>query len=151
MLRSLRFLKSDFVDLLNDLKLDPRIQDDIVRLNHVTDAELAWLYQHCAFTVFPSLYEGWGLPVVESLAWGRFCLTSNAASLPEAGGEWAEYLDPWDLPAWVERLAHHMQHPQDVQALNERIAREFQPPRWSETAAVIHDVALKAEPGRARR
>lgn len=131
-------------DLLNDLRLDPRTRDDIVCLNHVSDEQLAWLYRHAAFTVFPSLYEGWGLPVVESLAWGRFCLASNTSSLPEAGGEWAEYLDPWDLPAWTQRLAWLMQHPQEVQARNERIAREFVPPAWSDTAASIHRIALEA-------
>ena len=130
-------------DLLNDIRLDPRTRDDIVCLNHVSDADLAWLYRHAAFTVFPSLYEGWGLPVVESLAWGRFCLASNTSSLPEAGGEWAEYLDPWDLPAWTERLAHLMQHPQEVQARNARIAREFVPPAWADTAASIHRIALE--------
>lgn len=138
-------------DLMNDLELDPRIQQDIVRLNHVTDAELDWLYRQCAFTVFPSLYEGWGLPLVESLARGRFCLASNAASLPEAGGPWAEYLDPWDLPAWVERLAHYMQNPREIAALNERISREFVAPRWSDTAAAIHEVVLSAQPGRGER
>ncbi len=138
-------------DLMNDLSLDPRIRQDIVRLNHVTDAELAWLYRHCAFTVFPSLYEGWGLPLVESLARGRFCLASNAASLPEAGGEWAEYLDPWDLPAWVERLGHYMRHPEEVAARNERIASGFRAPKWSDCASAIHQVALTAEPGRSRR
>jgi glycosyltransferase involved in cell wall biosynthesis len=133
-------------DLMNDLKLDPRTQGDIVCLNHVSDGELAWLYRHAAFTVFPSLYEGWGLPVVESLAWGKFCLASDAASLPEAGGQWAEYLDPWDLPAWVDRLGHYMQHPQEVQARNERIAREFRPPGWAQTAQAIHDAVLAASP-----
>jgi glycosyltransferase involved in cell wall biosynthesis len=131
-------------DLLNDLRLDPRTRDDIVCLNHVSDADLAWLYRHAAFTVFPSLYEGWGLPVVESLAWGRFCLASNTSSLPEAGGPWAEYLDPWDLPAWTERLAFFMQNPQEVHARNERIAREFVPPAWADTAASIHRIALEA-------
>lgn len=129
-------------DLVTDLQLDPRIQDDIVCLNHVSDAELAWLYRHCDFTAFPSLYEGWGLPVVESLAWGKFCLSSNTSSLPEAGGDFAEYLDPWDLNAWVERLAFYMDHPQQVQARNERIAREFTAPRWSDTAAQIHRVVM---------
>jgi glycosyltransferase involved in cell wall biosynthesis len=131
-------------DLFSDLELDPRIQDDILVLNHVPDAELAWLYQHAAFTVFPSLYEGWGLPVVESLAWGKFCLASNAASLPEAGGEWAEYLDPWDLPAWVERLGFYMTHPEEVARRNARIAQEFQPPTWDGTAEQIHRVAMTA-------
>ncbi len=133
-------------DLLGDLSLDPRIQDDIVVLNHVTDEELAWLYRHCAFTVFPSLYEGWGLPVVESLAWGKLCLASNAASLPEAGGPWAEYLDPWDLPAWVERLAHYMRNPQAVAERNQRIAEEFRAPSWADTASAIHQVAMAQSP-----
>jgi glycosyltransferase involved in cell wall biosynthesis len=138
-------------DLLNDLTLDPRIQGDIVCLDHVPDEQLAWLYRHCDFTVFPSLYEGWGLPVVESLAWGKFCLASNAASLPEAGGDWAEYLDPWDLPAWVERLSFLMRHPEEVQARNRRIAAEFTPPAWSDTARQIHRLALAAGPqGEAR-
>ena len=133
-------------DLMNDLKLDPRVRDDIVCLNHLSDGELAWLYRHAAFTVFPSLYEGWGLPVVESLAWGKFCLVSNAASLPEAGGPWAEYLDPWDLPAWVDRLGHYMQHPEEVKVRNDRIAREFRAPGWAQTAQAIHDVVLAASP-----
>ena len=133
-------------DLMNDLRLDPRTRDDIVCLNHVSDGELAWLYRHAAFTAFPSLYEGWGLPVVESLAWGKFCLASSAASLPEAGGSWAEYLDPWDLPAWVDRLGHYMQHPEEVQARNDRIAREFRPPGWAQTAQAIHGVVLAASP-----
>ena len=131
-------------ELFNDLRLDPRVKDDIVTLNHVSDAQLAWLYRNAAFTVFPSLYEGWGLPVVESLAWGKFCLASNAASLPEAGGSWAEYLDPWDLPAWVERLAHYMRHPEEIARLNDRIAREFRAPGWADTAAAIHSVVTGA-------
>ena len=135
-------------ELFNDLRLDPRVEHDIVSLNHVSDAQLAWLYRNAAFTVFPSLYEGWGLPVVESLAWGKFCLASNAASLPEAGGPWAEYLDPWDLPAWVDRLAYYMQHPEAVARLNERIAREFRAPGWADTAAAIHAVVTGAEPRR---
>lgn len=131
-------------DLMHDLQLDPRVRDDILLLDRVDDAQLAWLYQNCAFTVFPSLYEGWGLPLVESLAWGKFCLASNAASLPEAGGPWAEYLDPWDLPAWVERLAHYMGQPQAVAEREARIGREFIAPRWADTAAAIHGVVIEA-------
>ena len=136
-------------DLMNDIDLDPRVQGDIVILNRVTDAQLAWLYRHCAFTVFPSLYEGWGLPVVESLAWGKFCLASSAASIPEAGGSWAEYLDPWDLPAWVDRLQMLMERPQEVQARNERIAAGFRPTPWSEACAAMHQVVLNAGRDRA--
>ncbi|HEY0879054.1 MAG TPA: glycosyltransferase family 1 protein [Zeimonas sp.] len=128
-------------DLMQDLALDPRVRDDIILLDRVDDAQLEWLYRNCAFTVYPSLYEGWGLPLVESFAWGKFCLSSNAASLPEAGGTLAEYLDPWDLPAWTERLAHYMRHPEALAEREERIAREFAAPTWTETANQIHRVA----------
>jgi glycosyltransferase involved in cell wall biosynthesis len=131
-------------DLMHDLQLDPRVQGDIILLDHVDDSELAWLYRHCAFTVFPSLYEGWGLPLVESLAWGKFCLASQAASLPEAGGPWAEYLDPWDLPQWVERLGYYMANPDAVAAHETRIRRDFQAPRWADTAAAIHRLVLSS-------
>lgn len=129
-------------DLMNDLRLDPRVREDIVVLDRVGDPQLAWLYHHAAFTVFPSLYEGWGLPVVESLGWGKFCLASSAASLPEAGGDWVEYIDPWDLPQWVERLSHYMTHPGEVEARNGRIAREYRATPWQDTSAHIHRVAM---------
>ena len=131
-------------DLMNDLRLDPRIRDDIVILERVQDAELAWLYQNCAFSVFPSLYEGWGLPVAESLAWGKFCLASGAASLPEAGGAWAEYLDPWDVPRWVERLAYYMTDPHAVTEREQCIANGYVAPRWADTAAAIHRYVIQA-------
>ena len=131
-------------DLMNDLRLDPRVQDDIVMLSRVDDAELAWLYRNCAFTVFPSLYEGWGLPVAESLAWGKFCLASNVASLPEVGGDLIEYLDPWDLPQWVERLAHYMTRPQAIAAHEARIVERHVPSRWADTAAAIHRIVTDA-------
>lgn len=131
-------------ELRNDIRLDPRVKDDIVLLDRVDDAALAWLYRHAAFTVFPSLYEGWGLPVVESLGWGKFCIASSAASLPEAGGDLVEYIDPWDLPRWADRLAYFMQHPDEVKARSERIAREYRTMPWRETCEQIHRVAAEA-------
>jgi glycosyltransferase involved in cell wall biosynthesis len=67
-----------------------------VFVTHPNDAELAWLYNHCRFTVYPSVYEGWGLPVGESLWHGKVCATSNCSSMPEVGGDACEYFDPHD-------------------------------------------------------
>ncbi|MCI0481492.1 MAG: glycosyltransferase family 4 protein, partial [Candidatus Dadabacteria bacterium] len=67
-------------------RLGRPIREVILVLSHVTDAELSYLYRHALFTVYPSLYEGWGLPVAESLAYGKFCIASSASSLPEVGG-----------------------------------------------------------------
>jgi glycosyltransferase involved in cell wall biosynthesis len=58
------------------------------------EADLASLYRHCLFSVFPSLYEGWGLPVTESLSFGKTVAASNRAAIPEAGGNFCVYFDP---------------------------------------------------------
>lgn len=128
-------------DLLADLRLDPRTQGLIKMLNHVTDADLARLYQQAMFTVFPSLYEGWGLPVAESLAAGKFCLASNAASIPEAGGDLSEYLDPWDVPAWAERLLWYCRHAEALADKEARIRQTYQPMSWPQCA---HDILVQA-------
>lgn len=124
-------------ELLSDIRLDPAVAGKIEQLHHVDDSDLALLYRHALFTVYPSLYEGWGLPVAESLAFGKYCLSSNAASLPEVGQGWVDYLDPWDLPAWVEKLRFLITHPEWVVARNEQIAREYRAHPWSETAREI--------------
>lgn len=58
------------------------------------DFELEFLYRNCLFTVFPSYYEGWGLPIGESLWFKKFVVASSSSSMPEVGGEMADYADP---------------------------------------------------------
>ena len=65
-------------------------------LGSVSDRELRFLYEHAALLVFPSLYEGFGLPPLEAMACGCPVVLSNAASLPEIGGPDALYCDPRD-------------------------------------------------------
>lgn len=91
-------------ELLMDMQLDPLVQGKIVQLNHVSDSDLSHLYQHAQFFVFPSLYEGWGLPVGEALAMGKAVLCSDRGSLPEVGGNLVKYVDPWSPHAWAEAI-----------------------------------------------
>lgn len=91
-------------ELLKDIELDPLTRDLIVRLNHVSDAELRVLYATARFCVFPSLYEGWGLPVGEALSLGKAVICSDRGSLPEVGGELVRYADPWNPQAWAEEI-----------------------------------------------
>lgn len=104
------WLVDDFLtELRNANHLGGRIQ-----LRHdVGDAELAQLYAACLFTVYPSIAEGWGLPVAESLAHGKFCVASGASSLPEVGGDLVAYHDPFDLAAAhaaIERAIYDPAH-----------------------------------------
>jgi glycosyltransferase involved in cell wall biosynthesis len=128
-------------NLLDCIARDPRVKDRIHFLHDISDRELAYLYRRCLYTVYPSLYEGWGLPVAESLAFGKFCLCSNAGSLTEAGGALAEYLDPWDVSAWTDRIRFFTEQPREVEDRNRRAAAHFKPQSWSDTSAAILEKA----------
>jgi glycosyltransferase involved in cell wall biosynthesis len=69
------------------------VYGQVVHIHDASDAELAWLYQHCEFTVYPTLYEGWGLPVGESLWFGKPCICYRHSSLPEVGGSHAIFCE----------------------------------------------------------
>jgi glycosyltransferase involved in cell wall biosynthesis len=62
----------------------------------VSDAEKAWLYANCQGFVFPSFTEGFGLPPLEAMHFGKPVYLSNRTSLPEVGGEWAAYFHDFD-------------------------------------------------------
>jgi glycosyltransferase involved in cell wall biosynthesis len=60
------------------------------------DHELAFLYRKCMFSICISYYEGWGLPIGESLWFGKPVIASNTSSMPEVGGELVDYVNPYD-------------------------------------------------------
>lgn len=67
-----------------------------IRLGRVTAEQLAALYQEAAVFVYPSLYEGFGLPILEAFHFGTPVVTSNTSSMPEVAGNAAELVDPLD-------------------------------------------------------
>ena len=107
-----------------------------------SDAQLRDLYDGCLFTVFPSLHEGWGLPVTESLARGAPCLCSDAASLPEAGGALCRYFDPESVASAWAAVAAVLDDRPGLRDWRDRVRREFRPTSWTETAeAVLNEAA----------
>jgi glycosyltransferase involved in cell wall biosynthesis len=73
----------------------------------LTDSELEHFYEHAEFTVYPSKYEGWGLPVSESIAFGKLAVVANNSSLPEAGGDLAVYFESEKLESFMNALKEH--------------------------------------------
>lgn len=73
---------------------DPAVKDKFVFLHGKSDQELSWLYNHCLFTVFPSFYEGWGIPIAESVARGVPCLCSNTTSMVEIAEGYVDHFSP---------------------------------------------------------
>jgi glycosyltransferase involved in cell wall biosynthesis len=78
--------------------------EHVVFAGYVSEADLATLYEASCALIFPSLYEGFGLPVLEAMARGRPVLCSNVTSLPEVAGDAAVYFDPTDSEGIVTAI-----------------------------------------------
>lgn len=105
-----------------------------------TDEEVSWLYANCAFSIFPSLYEGWGLPILESLSFGKYCLAADNTSLPEAGQGLAFHADASDEAAWLAELRRVITEPGYLDAANARIRARFVARGWDDVGAELLDV-----------
>jgi glycosyltransferase involved in cell wall biosynthesis len=73
------------------------MNDNVRLLGFVSDDDLIALYHLCTVFAYPSLYEGFGLPLAEAMRCGAACLTSDVSSLPEVGGDAVVYSDPRDI------------------------------------------------------
>lgn len=114
-------------------------------LGHVDDFTLAALYRACAVFVYPSRYEGFGLPVLEAMSYGAPVVASSAAGIPEAGGDAAFYVPADDSPALAQALRTVTQDPDTAQAMRERGYARVKLMPWRRTAeltlAVLEETA----------
>ena len=104
-------------------------------LGFVSDAALSELYGRCAAFCYPSLGEGFGLPVLEAMSAGAPTVTSNLSSLPEVGGDAAVYVDPYDtssIAAGLERVLSDEALRAELREKGPRRAAEFS---WERFAA----------------
>ena len=122
-----------FYFVQNDLELRERI----VFKTEASDSELISYYTHARFTLFPSFYEGWGLPVAESLSLGKFCISSGTSSMPEIGGDLADYHDPLDPVELAELIGRYIDEPALLEARENRIRKEFVKTSWESTTLEI--------------
>jgi len=89
----------DEKQLINELELSNKIIQ-----KYVDDSGLAYLYTHAAAFIFPSLYEGFGIPILEAFGFGCPAILSNTSSLPEIGDDAAQYFDPEDLNSILQTI-----------------------------------------------
>jgi glycosyltransferase involved in cell wall biosynthesis len=130
-------------DLLWQIEHDPLVASSLVLLHRASDGELAWLYENCAFTLYPSFVEGWGLPVAESLAYGKLCIASNSSAIPEPGSGLAVHLDPSDFMAWHDAVLRFSSDEQARRELELRIKSDYHPLTWADTARGLTDELRK--------
>jgi glycosyltransferase involved in cell wall biosynthesis len=132
--------------LITEIGKNPDIGDRIKILETLSDYDLSILYQHCLFTVFPSIYEGWGLPVSESLSRGKFCIASNTSSIPEAGGTFCHYIDIDDDSKWAQSFIHYLDNPNEILACENYIKHHYIPHSWQETSNQVLSIAESLHP-----
>lgn len=118
------------------------LQEMIIFPGHVSDEELITLYQMASVFIFPSLYEGFGLPLLEAMLAGCPIISSNTSSLPEVAGDAALFVDPLH----VHKMATAIEQLLTDEALRERLiaagyarAQQFS---WEETARRTRSVYL---------
>jgi len=109
-------------------------------IGSVPEENFPSLYRGATALVFPSLYEGFGLPIVEAMACGTPVITSNTTAMPEVAGDAALLVDPRS----VEQISRAMEQIVTDTSLRQRLrdtgfrqARQF---RWSKTAEMVHEV-----------
>lgn len=126
------------------LASDAGLRAQVTHIESPSDHDLAFLYQHSLFTAYPSIYEGWGLPVGESAWFGKHCIASQATSIPEVCGPLIDYVDPADLDSIQERIEHALAHPQHIRQREEGL-RKATMRRWMDVSLHLHRFILDHE------
>jgi glycosyltransferase involved in cell wall biosynthesis len=104
---------------------------------HVPDEDMPALYSGAIFFVFPSIYEGFGMPPLEAYACGTPVIASNITSIPEAAGKAAMYIDPYsvtDIKEKLEEMIHKVE--QNPQQFDEAMKLHLAPLSWRKSAEI---------------
>lgn len=126
------------VDRFRERAAAAGVLDHVRFLPYLSQQDLIAVYAGAALSVYPSLVEGWGIPVCESLALGTPIVTSNTSAMPEAGGEHARYFDPNDVDSMatviVDGLENYAPSFPTIRTAAIARARTF---TWTRTAAGV--------------
>lgn len=134
------WMMGDFFDRI----AGPELAGSVIHLQDIADDVLAALYRDAAFCVYPSIYEGYGLPPIEALARGKALIASTGGPIPELVGDFAICLDPHDAAAWEARMRAWMTGSDEPARLAGRAARDYRAVTWEESARLLFEATLSA-------
>jgi glycosyltransferase involved in cell wall biosynthesis len=137
--------------MVDDLMKALASSERITIMENVGDDALARLYDRADFCIYPSEYEGYGLPVVEALARGKAVLASDVGVVPELQSRLLKRLPPRDEQAWCGAIREWLVNPDSVPSRSD-LANDFRHPAWqaaaAQTFAVIDGVIAREAPTR---
>ncbi len=131
-------IDTSFIDVGEEVR-SLGIGSRVIQTGFITDQQKAALYRGATALVFPSFYEGFGLPVIEAQSMGTPVLTSNTSSLPEIAGEGALLVDPRDTGA-IERGMEQLMDPAARAELREKGLRNVRRFSWEQSAAQLMQI-----------
>lgn len=111
------------------------LKDAVVLTGHVPEGELAGLYAQAKVLVMPSLYEGFGLPILESMAVGTPVVASNTSSLPEIVADAGLVVPPQDEPGWAQAIGELLENPARAEEFRRRGLTRAAQFSWQQAAA----------------
>ena len=123
------------IDLLSKT---PFLRNKVHILDQINDNELSWLYKNCLFTVYPSYYEGWGLPIAESINYGKTCLSSNTSSMPEIAGDLINYFNPYSPEDCLKEILKLLDP--DILAKAEKLLKNYKSRTWDDSYNKLNTV-----------
>lgn len=139
-------LRMSGADAVEDAVARLGLRERVVHLGYVTPRELADLYAGARAMVFPSLFEGFGIPLLEAMMAGCPIVASTATSIPEVAGDAAVYFDPLDVDELEARLDELLDSPELGAQLAERGRHRvelFSPERMARETIDVYDRALE--------
>ncbi|MBE7565877.1 glycosyltransferase [Acidithiobacillus sp. HP-11] len=120
-------------DLLNQIGRMAAFKcDKITWLENVSDSLLSHLYAHSMFTVFPSMYEGWGLAVTEALSYGKICVVADNSALPKASQGLMPKYQPHDYFGWLSEISRLIDDNQYRSGLEQKISENYVARNWED-------------------
>jgi glycosyltransferase involved in cell wall biosynthesis len=117
----------------------------------VSDEELVWLYRNCYANLYPSLFEGFGLPVLEGMQFGAPTLASRTTSIPEVAGDAAILLAPEDTEAWAQAMLRLAANSFEKEQLSDAARNQAGRFGWKSSAASLLQLYAEAVTSPKRR
>lgn len=121
--------------------------EDVILTGYVSDDELIWLYRQCFANLYPSFFEGFGLPVLEAMQFGAPTLASKTSSIPEILGDAGPLISPQDHEGWASAMCSLEQGPErrlEMKAMGSARVGKFQWQSSRNALMALYQEALAA-------
>lgn len=135
--------RKEYKEYLKKICKVNNVENDVIFMPYLNDYEISLLYKNATLMIYPTLYEGFGLPAIESMACGIPVLMSNTSSLPEIGENAAEYFDPYSIQDMAEKTVLLIKNEKLRNELSKKGLENVKRFSWDETAKNIAKILNK--------